>query len=128
MYFGYAQMWRFEFVPLGCAFVLLVGTALALVYVVGSTRGKAAAQRYLRFWTWAGVIGTLGLIGWAAVTGDLQRFLVAYGPGTLFELAVLAAMFLIAMWIMAVSYLAGKKDDAGRDDGRAGQPARETKD
>jgi hypothetical protein len=110
VYFGYEGFSRYPFLALGFWVVLVAGIAFALVFGVGSTRGKRAARQ----WTGACValtaLGALTDVGWALVSGELSSFLRLYGWSPLAEMGVLALLFLGTMWFMAVRYTEGLKD------------------
>ncbi len=108
MYFGYQTMWMFTFVPLGFLLVMGVSVSLGLIYAVGSARGKDAAIRYLRTCIAVLFVGALGIIAYALASGQLARFVAAYGIVPLLEMSVLALMCVGAMALMASSYVSSK--------------------
>lgn len=111
MYFGYAQMWLLTFVPAGFVIVMVGFVAFSLIYAVGATRGKKAAQRYLQVWTWL-FLGLLAAdIAYAITSGQMSSFLALYGVTPLIEMGMLAFMCVFGMWFMAVSYVNSKADD-----------------
>lgn len=110
MYFGYSQMYQFTFVPIGFVLVMTVGIALGLVYAVGARHGARGAERYTNAWSLVLLMGVALDIAYAVVRGEWQGFLRAYGWAPLFEMSVLAFLFLGSMLFMARSYVAGKRD------------------
>ena len=90
--------------------VMAVGIALALVYAVGAKKGKRAAQMWTDVCVAALALGAVGVIAWALASGQLRSFLVQFGYGPLFEMLVLAALFIGSMWFMAVRYTQGLKE------------------
>lgn len=108
MYFGYLQMWRYTFVPVGFAIVMATFVALALVYAVGSARGGRAARRYVTIVSLAFLAASALDLLWGLMSGHLGGFIGAYGLGPLIEMAVLAALCIGSMWFMASAYVAGK--------------------
>lgn len=111
MYFGYTQMWRLTFVPAGFAIVMGTSIAYALVYFVGAEKGKAAATRYVSAVNYALVGLSVANLAFGALTGDLGLFVGSYGPGPLFEMAVLGVMCVGSLWFMARAYVNSKKDE-----------------
>jgi len=109
VYFGYTGLSRFTFLALGFWVVMVAGIAFALVYGVGSTRGKRAARMWTDSCVAFSVLGAAGVIAWAWVTGELPAFLATYGFDPLGEMAVLAVLFLSTMWFMAIRYTEGLK-------------------
>ena len=111
MYFGYSEIWRFTFIPIGFAIVMSTFIALSLVYAVGASRGKKAAIRYVNITTvvfFAAVAVDLLL---PLVSGQLALFLRTLGWSPLIEMSVLAALCVGSMWSMAVSYVTSKEAD-----------------
>jgi len=108
VYFGYQTMWTFSFLPIGFVLVMGVSIALGLIYAVGSSRGKDAALRYLRVCTVVLLVGGALDIAYAVATGQLARFVAAYGIVPLLEMSVLALMCVGAMALMASSYVSSK--------------------
>ena len=102
-------MWTYTFVPIAFVLVMLVGIALGFVYAVGAARGKRAAARYAQVWTIVLIVGALADLVYAVITGQWAAFISAYGWTPVFEMALLAAMFIGAMWMMAASYVGDKK-------------------
>jgi len=109
LYFGFDTIWTYTFIPVSFVLVMVVGIALAFVYAVGASKGRAAALSYTRAWTAILVVGLVGLGIYAVATGQLQGFLRVFGWGPLTEMVVLAVMFLGSMLLMATSYLSSKK-------------------
>jgi len=111
VYFGYAQMWEFTFVPVGFAIVMATFLALCLVYAVGASKGKRAAERYL---VWVGrlfIVASVMDLAIAAVNGQFALFLTAFGWAPLVEMGALALMCVGSMWFMGTRYVADKRDD-----------------
>lgn len=108
MYFGFETMWTFTFIPAAFTLVMAVGIALAFVYAVGASRGKAAAVMYTR--ACVAVLGAgLAAIGVYAIASDqLERFVGAFGYAPLVEMGLLAVMFIGSMMLMATSYVNSK--------------------
>jgi hypothetical protein len=104
VYFGYLSLQSFTFLAAGFWVVMVAGTGLILVYPVGTYRGKRVA----RLWTNACVailiIGLAADVAFAVVSGEWEAFLLAYGPGPLLEMGVLALLFAGSMWFMALRY------------------------
>ena len=117
MYFGYAQIWRFTFVPLGFVIVMATFVALCAVYLVGASTNARTAARYL---TW-----TLRLFGVAIVadvvfaiaSGQLGVFVASFGISPLFEMVVLAFLCVGSMGFMASKYVASKASGEARASG-----------
>ena len=107
---GYAQLSAFTFLAAGFWIVMVVAVGLGLVYVVGSARGKRAAQQWVDLCIAALLVGLLIDGVWAMTSGQWARFMHAYGFSTLAEMLVLAFLLLFSMWFMAVRYTQGLKD------------------
>jgi len=104
LYFGYSEIWRFTFIPLGFTIVMATFVALCLVYAVGASRGADAAIRYVNITTIVFIAAvTLDLL-MALLSGQLPLFLRTLGWSPLIEMSVLAALCIGSMWFMAVSY------------------------
>jgi len=111
LYFGYAQIWRFTFVPVGFLIVMSAFVALALVYAVGASNGARAAAKYVNV-TMMIFLGAVVLdVLVASLTGQLPRFVRTLGWTPLLEMTVLAAMCVGSMWFMAVSYVTSKLNE-----------------
>lgn len=110
MYFGYAPLASYGFIGAGFWVVVAVGFGLGLVYVVGSARGRRAAQ----LWTNACMLllaaGGIADIAWAVLSGQWRPFMLQFGFSPLAEMMMLAALLIGTMWWMAVRYSAGLKD------------------
>lgn len=113
MYFGYSEIWRFTFIPVGFVMVMCAFLALCLVYVVGAVRGTEAARRYVNVVAALFVAGSVLDLMVAVLTGQMAAFLRAFGISPLIELAVLSVMCVGSMWFMAVSYVTSKARDEG---------------
>lgn len=114
MYFGFELMWTLTFVPVGFAIVTAASVAFGCVYFVGASKGGAAAMRYTRVVAIAFAAGIVADLVFGVATGHLARFLEWYGSGPLFEMAILAFMWVATMWLMASSYSRGKsREDEG---------------
>jgi hypothetical protein len=109
VYFGYETMWTFTFIPIAFVLVMVGGIALAFVYAVGAAKGKAAAVAYTRVWTAVIVVGLAVNVGVAVINGQFGRFVELAGWSPLFEMGLLGVMFVVAMLLMATSYLGSKK-------------------
>ena len=119
MYFGYAQIWRFTFIPIGFAIVMGSLVALCLVYAVGASRGKRAADRYLKRAVFLTTVALALDLGYAIVSGQLALFLTTLDWAPLVEMTALALMCLAPMWFMGSRYVAEKHDGelaAGSED------------
>jgi hypothetical protein len=110
VYFGYAGLARYSFLGIGFWVVMVSGVAFALVYAVGSTRGKRAARLWTDLCVLLVVLGSVADLGWAVLTHELHSFLATYGWAPLVEMVVLAALFLGTMWFMAIRYTEGLED------------------
>jgi hypothetical protein len=111
VYFGYAQMWVLTSVPVGFAIVMATFVALCLVYAVGASKGKHAAERYL---VWVGrlfVVAAAADLVVATASGQLTAFVTAFGWAPLVEMSALALMCVGSMWFMGTRYVADKRDD-----------------
>lgn len=108
MYYGYDLMWTLTFVPVGFLIVMVASIAYCLVYVVGATRGGAAAARYLKACTISLLLASVADVVYALASGDAQTFLAWYGVWPLLEMAVLGVMCVGSLWFMAVAYVRGK--------------------
>lgn len=109
MYFGYGQIWQFTFVPAGFAIVMATSVALGLVYAVGAKWGKEPARRYTNLVAGTFIALAVADLLLAALSGSLERFLIAYGWGPLVEMIVLAMLCVGSLWFMAVSYVTSKR-------------------
>lgn len=107
MYFGMTSLSRFGFIGAGFWVVMVTAFALGLVYVVGSSRGRVAAQQWLSACMLLLGVGGIADISWALVSGQWRAFMVQFGFGALLEMLVLAALFIGTMWFMAVRYVGG---------------------
>lgn len=106
MQYGYQRMALYPFVTVGFVVVMAVGIALAFVYLVGRVGGRRAAGMFTNACMLV-VLGGLSLdLAWAFVSGQWEGFMRDFGLAPLFEMAVLAAMFVLSMWWMAVRYVA----------------------
>lgn len=107
MYFGMTALSRFGFIGAGFWVVIVVGFGLGLVYVVGSNRGRMAAQLWMSTCMLLLAVGGIADIVWALLSGQWRAFMVQFGIGPLLEMLVLAALFIGTMWFMAVRYISG---------------------
>jgi hypothetical protein len=107
MYFGYLTLSSYTFLAIGFCIVMAVGTALGLVYFVGASRGRRAAELWVRAWLAVLAVGAIADIGFAVASRQWAGFLMQYGLGPLFEMLTLAALFLGSMWFMALRYTQG---------------------
>lgn len=107
MYFGMTSLSRYSFIGAGFWVVIVTGFGLGLVYVVGSTRGRLAAQMWMSACMTILAIGGIADILWALVSGQWRAFVIQFGFGPLFEMLVLAGLFIGTMWFMAVRYVSG---------------------
>lgn len=110
MDFGLVSLATYGFLAAGFWVVMTVGVGLCLVYVVGHARGKRAAEAWVRLCIVTLVVGGLGTLTWAVLSGQWQRFMLTFGFGPLGEMLMLAALFLGTMWFMALRYTQGLKD------------------
>ena len=110
MYFGYEGMSRYSFLSVGFWVVMVSAFAFLLVYFVGSTRGRRAAQMWTDVCIALVLLGGAADVVWAIVTGEWRSFMMSYGFGPVGEMAVLALLFLGTMWFMAIRYTGGLKD------------------
>ena len=110
MYFGNAGLARFAFIGVGFWVVMVSAFAFLLVFGVGSTRGKRAAKLWVDMCVALTLLGAGGDVLWAWLSGEWRSYLVAYGTGPLFEMFLLAVLFLGTMWFMAIRYTDGLKD------------------
>jgi hypothetical protein len=110
VYFGYTEMWRLAFLPIGFVIVMAASIAFGLVYVVGASKGRAAALRYTSVVAAAFLAASVADLLWAGLSGQLAMFLDRYGWTPLIEMAVLALMCVGSLWFMAVSYANSKRE------------------
>jgi hypothetical protein len=110
MYSGNAGLSQYSFLGVGFWVVMVSGFAFALVYAVGPTRGKRAAQLWIRFCVALAVLGGAIDIAWAVFTGEWRSFMANYGAEPLVEMAVLAVLLLGIMWFLGIRYTEGLKD------------------
>jgi hypothetical protein len=108
--FGYSPLARYTFLGLGFGVVMVVGMALALVYVIGAMRGKRAASQWVDACVAGLAFGSAADAAFALLSGQLSSFLKLFGAGPLFEMLALAALFLGTMWFMAIRYTEGLED------------------
>lgn len=108
MYFGYSEIWRFTFVPVGFVITMVAFIALCLVYAYGARRDARAVARYVNSVSMAFVAASAVDLGVALGTGQFGRFLTAFGWAPLTEMLVLAVMCVGSMWFMAVAYANSK--------------------
>jgi hypothetical protein len=111
MYFGYGPFARYGFIDAGFGVVIVVGIAFALVYAVGATRGKRAARMWVDACVLGFVLGAVADTLFAAFSGQWRSFVIAFGVLPLLGLIALAVLFLGTMWLMAIRYTDGLKDD-----------------
>jgi hypothetical protein len=107
VYFGYLSLQSFTFLNAGFWVVMISGIGLALVYVVGTYRGKRAAQLWIGACVAILAIGLVADIAFAVMTGQWEAFMLAFGFGTLLEMGVLGLLFVGSMWFMALRYTQG---------------------
>ena len=107
MYFGLTPLANYGFVGAGFWVVMVAGLGLGLVYVVGSSRGKRAAQMWVSSCVLLLGVGAVSDIVWAVLSGQWRSFMVQFGFGTLLEMFMLAVLFIGTMWFMAVRYIGG---------------------
>lgn len=120
MYFGYAQMWQFTFVPAGVVITLAASVAILLVFAVGAARGADAALRYLRAVSIATAVAIAADIGYAFAAHQMKAFVGVFGVVPLMELSVAGTMCVLAMWVMGASYIRTKMFTESRpSDGRS---------
>ena len=112
MYFGYSEIWRFTFVPVGFVITMLTFVALCLVYAYGAKRDARAVARYVRAVSLGFLAASVVDLGLAIATGQLGRFVAAFGWAPLMEMIVLAIMCVGSMWFMAVAYANSKAREA----------------
>jgi hypothetical protein len=110
MNFGLAPMSTYRFLGVGFWVVMTVALGLVLVYAVGSSRGRRAAQRWVSGCMLLLAVGGIVDIAWAVVSGQWSSFLMQFGFSPLAELMVLATLFIGTLWWMAVRYTAGIKE------------------
>lgn len=108
MYFGYSEIWRFTFVPVGFAITMVTFIALCLVYAYGAKRDRRAVARYVNAVSLGFVAASIVDVGLGVATGQFGRFLNAFGWAPLMEMVVLAVMCVGSMWFMAVAYTNSK--------------------
>jgi len=108
VYFGYADIGRYTFLPVAVVVVLAAFVALCVIYLVGASSGGAAAARLYR-WTMRLFWVAMALdVAWAVASGQLTAFVRRFGWTPLFELSVLAFLCLGSMGFMASRYVASK--------------------
>lgn len=110
MNFGFASFSDYRFLGAGFWVVMVTGVGLALVYVVGATRGRRAAQQWIDACMLVLAVGGIVDIVWALVSGQWRSFMVQFGFAPLAEMMLLGALFIGTMWWMAVRYTAGLKE------------------
>jgi hypothetical protein len=107
VYFGYLSLQSFTFLTAGFWVVMVSGLGLVLVYVVGTYRGKKAAQLWIRACVAVLMIGLAIDIAFAVLTGQWAAFMLAYGFGSLLEMGLFGLLFVGSMWFMALRYAQG---------------------
>lgn len=110
MNYGLGSLANYRFLLFGFWVVMSVGLGLCLVYVVGATRGKRAAQLWVNACVATLALGGMATVSWAVASGEWQRFMLTFGFGPLAEMLMLAALFLGTVWFMALRYTQGLKD------------------
>jgi hypothetical protein len=108
--FGLAPLATYTFLGVGFWIVMTVALGLVLVYAVGSSRGRRAAQAWTSGCMLVLAVAGIADIVWAVVSGQWRSFMIQFGFSPLAELMVLATLFLGTLWWMAVRYAAGIKD------------------
>jgi hypothetical protein len=110
VYFGLISLSTFRFIGAGFWVVMVTGLGLALVYVVGSSRGRRAAQMWTNSCMVLLAAGGIADIVWALLSGQWRTFMLQFGFSPLAEMMLLAALLIGTMWFMAVRYIAGIKE------------------
>lgn len=125
MYYGYEMMSTLTFVPAGFVITVMTALSFTLVYAVGASRGARAAGVYSAVCTWITVAAFAADVVYAVASGQWKTFIEWYGTGPLFEMGLLALMFVGSMWFMAMSYSGTKRrEEAGAEPARAEQGQR----
>jgi threonine/homoserine/homoserine lactone efflux protein len=104
VYFGYLSLQSFTFLAAGFFVVMTSGIGLILVYAVGASRGRRAAELWVNACVAILVVGLIADIVFAVATRQWEAFLLAYGLGSLLEMGVLGLLFVGSMWFMALRY------------------------
>jgi hypothetical protein len=107
---GYAGLTRYSFLSAGFWVVMVAAFAFTLVFAVGLTRGKRAARLWVSLCVALVVLGGIAVMLWAVTTGEWRSFMLSYGAGPLFEMAMLAFLLLGILWFLAIRYTGGLKD------------------
>ncbi len=107
MYFGYVSLVSYPFVSFGFWVVLIATVGFTLVYPVGSSRGRRAAEQWIRACVVLLVVGGVADVTWAVLSGQWSAFMATFGSGPLVEMAMLGTLVVGSMWFMAVRYTQG---------------------
>lgn len=104
MYSQLVRLPTYPFVQVGFVAVLLAGIALGSIYFFGRSLGRRGARRYANGW-----LAGLGIVlaadyVWAWGSGQWARFGKDIGFGSIGEMVVLGAMFILSLWFMASRY------------------------
>lgn len=110
MYFGLLPLSAYPFLLVGFWIVMIVALALCLVYVVGSTRGKRAAQMWTDACVGTFLLGSMADVVWAVFSGQWRSFMLQFGLGPLSDMVMLAVFLIGIMWFMAIRYTQGLKN------------------
>ena len=110
MYFGLLPLSAYPFLLVGFLIVMVVGLSLCLVYLVGSSRGKRAAQMWTDACAGTLILASVADVVWAVFSGQWRSFMLQFGFGPLTEMVVLGALFVGTMWFMAIRYTQGLSD------------------
>jgi hypothetical protein len=110
MSFGFAPIATFPFIGVGFWIVMTVALGLVLVYAIGASRGRRAAQNWISGCMLVLAVGGIADIVWAVLSGQWRRFMLQFGFSPLAEMAMLATLLIGTMWWMAVRYAADLKE------------------
>lgn len=93
---------RFLFLKAGFFVSTVFPTALLFLYPLARRRGRTWARGFILMCVLGFVGGGLATVAYAVLSGEWTLFVATRGAGSLFELFMLATLYFLAMWFMAV--------------------------
>lgn len=93
---------RFVFVKIGFFVAVIFPTLLLFLYPIAKNRPRSWAKRFIVFCSVGFVGGGALAIVYAIASGEWPAFMMSMGAGVIFELGMLAVLYFLAMWFMAM--------------------------
>lgn len=110
----YLTLARYTFVQIGFVWFNLVALAFVAVYMIGPSKGGAAAQKYHRFLIFAFVLVDVAIVVYANVSGQWALFMREFGMSTLLELLMFGFGWVIFMLMLSYSYVRNRLENEAK--------------